>query len=103
MAENETLDLRRSPRWKQARRMLLDGASATEIAREMRIPLSAMLRRVAKLIPIGRLIKEALAPCGDPRALLGECREAADHARVIIQLAPSCRTEEQLRKALSGC
>lgn len=96
MAENETLDLRRSPRWRQARRLLENGASPAEIAQEMLHPLSAMLKRVAQLIPIGQLIKEALAPDGDPNALRSECRDAADHAAAIILLARSHRTEAQL-------
>jgi len=101
MAENETLDLRRSPRWNQARHLLQAGASPAELAEELVRPLSGMLKLVARRIPIGRLIREALAPGGDPDALLPECRKAADHARAIILDARGCHTEEQV--VLSFC
>lgn len=46
MAENETLDLRRSPRWNQARRLIREGASPDELALEVLRVLSLMLKKL---------------------------------------------------------
>ena len=100
MAENETLDLKRSPRWNQARRLIHEGASPNELAPELLRVLSLTLKRVAKLIPIGRLIEEALSPDGDPRALLPECRDAAEYAQKLIHLARCCQTQADVVMAL---
>jgi len=93
MPENETLDLRRSPRWNQARRLIQGGASPDELAQEVLRVLSLTLKKVAKLIPMGRLIEESLSPDGDPHALRPECRDATEYAQAIIQLARCCQTQ----------
>jgi hypothetical protein len=92
MPENETLDLRRSARWNQTRRLIQAGASPDELAPEVLRVLDVTLRKVAKLIPIGPLIQEVQSPNGDPRALLPECRGAWEYAQALIQLARQCQT-----------
>jgi hypothetical protein len=106
MAENETLDLRRSPRWNQARRLIREGASPDELALEVLRVLSLTLKKVAKLIPMGRLIEESLSPDGDPHALRPECRDAAEYEANIcgfehsLLAAFDARTADLLRIAL---
>ena len=92
MAENETLDLRQSPRWKPARRLLREGAAPEALAQEVFRAVDATLKKLAKLIPIGRLIDQSLRLDGQPRELLPDCRGAAEYAQAIIQLARHCET-----------
>jgi len=86
VAENETLDLRKSARWNRARWMLSDGASPQEISVEIRRCVEAILARLHKLMPLAELMTEILSPWGSPDLLLERCKDAADYAQLMLQI-----------------
>jgi hypothetical protein len=86
VAENETLDLRKHPRWNRARRLLSDGASAEDISIEIRRSIEKTFARLHKLMPLTDLVAEALKIWGLPEVLRADCRNAAEYAEMIIDI-----------------
>lgn len=101
MAENETLDLRRSARWSQARRLISDGAPPRVVADEVLRCVRAIFKRVRKLIPFSSLVKEVLDPMGRPRLRRRECLKAWDYAEFIQGLRGVYRDQIDLLHALA--
>lgn len=84
VAENETLDFRKSPRWNQARKLVSEGAPVPVIAGEVLGCVSKTLVKLRKRMPLDALILEVLSPWGQPEHFLGECKHAYEYAELIL-------------------
>ncbi len=105
MAENETLDLRQTPRWNHARQLLERGASPEEVAAEVRRCLHWTLRRLGELMPMPLADLIRCAAAGDPRvaAMVREARKARDYVQIIERLGSFCRDDpEALARRVIG-
>ena len=78
MAENETLDFRKSARRNRARRLLSAGTSAEEISIEIRRCIEKIFGRLHNLMPLSDLIAAAQTPWGSPELLRSDCKDAAE-------------------------
>ncbi len=95
MAENETLDFRKSPRWNRARQLIKDGAPLPELASEVLNCVRRILKKLhlPKTMPLQALISEVLNPSGQPQLLMDQCRSASEYAELIGQLGRCHRDE----------
>jgi hypothetical protein len=86
VAENETLDFRKSARWNRARQLIKEGAAVPELANEVLRVVRTILAKLQKTMPLQALISEALNPFGQPQLLIDQCRSASEYAELIGQL-----------------
>src|SRR5579875_1283282 len=83
MAENESLDLRRTPRWRTVFTAVKQHETTEEVVEKARQSLYRTMRAVKKLIPFDQLLS---ASCNDPDRLPGlihSCSKGRDFARLF--------------------
>lgn len=96
MAENESLDLGKAPRWRKVYQSVGRGEPSEQIARKACESLHRTLRAVKKLIPFDQLLSAA---CNDPDALpdlIRQCSKGRDFARLFQEVAEKGRGRENL-------
>lgn len=94
MAENESLDLGKTPRWQRVHHAILGGETSDQVADKARQSLYRTLRAVKKLIPFDQLLSAA---CNDPDALLDlirQCGKGRQFARLFQDVADKGRGRE---------
>lgn len=103
MAENESLDLRRTPRWRTVFTAVNQHETTEEVAEKARKSLYRTVRAVKKLIPFDQLLS---ASCNDPDRLsdlIRSCGRGLDYARLFQSVAQKGAGKETvLRNYLSA-
>lgn len=96
MAENESLDLGKTPRWQTVYRAVGQGETSEQVARKARKSLYRTVRAVKKLIPFDRLLSAA---CNDPDSLadlIQRCGKGRDFAHLFQKVTEKGRAREDL-------
>jgi len=86
MAENESLDLGKSPRWQSVYRAVMDGEPSESVAQKTRACLCRTVRALKELIPFDRLLSAA----SNPETLLDlarQCGKGRDFALLFHDIA----------------
>jgi hypothetical protein len=96
MAENESLDLGRTPRWQKVHRAVIGGEPSDQVADKARVSLYRTVRALKKLIPFDQLLSVA---CNDPDALLDAIRRC-DKGHEFAQLFQVVAEKGQSREGL---
>lgn len=87
MAENESLDLAKAPRWRAVFNAVNGHETSEEVGEKARNSLYKTLRKVRKLIPFDQLLS---ASCNDPHRLpdlIRSCSKGRDFARLFQDVA----------------
>jgi hypothetical protein len=99
MAENESLDLGRAPRWKRVHRSVMDGEPSESVADEARASLCRTVRAIMRLIPFDELLSAA---CDDPDALpdlIRGCGKGREFANRFLFVAEKGASREDVLHA----
>jgi hypothetical protein len=99
MAENESLDLRKTPRWQRVHRLVLRGDPTESVVQEARVGLYRTVRAIIELIPFEPLFSAA---CTDSEALhdlTRRCRKGREYANLFHSVVEKGMSRENVLHA----
>jgi len=99
IAENESLELVKAPRWQRVHRAVMVNESIESVAQEAVISLYRTVRVIRKLIPFDQLLTAA---CNDPDALpalIHRCDKGREFAHLFQFVAEKGKIREDLLQA----
>lgn len=99
MAENESLDLGKAPRWQQVHRAVMNGEPTDAVVLKARKCLYRTLKALKKIIPLNELLTVA---CDNPnalRALTGRCGKGREFANLFSIVAVKGMSKKGILRA----
>jgi len=94
MAENESLDLGKTPRWQRVHHALLNGETSEQVAVIAQESLYRTLQAVKKLIPFDQLLSAACNESDVLLDLIRQCGKGHEFARLFQEVADKGRGRE---------
>lgn len=95
MAENESLDLGKTPRWKRVHRAVINREPLDTVVQKARESLCRTLRNLMKIIPFDQLLSAACNDRDSVRDLIRQCNKGREFAQLfyVVSKPGMCRRD----------